>query len=291
MASRSIRSTALTIFALLNLACWITAAISVGLVVGDEVDLGVETLIRTGQATAVAVWEQASPKVAEAASRSPAATPAPRPTENEGIDVQASTTIDRTTLPADPPPAPDTSAAQEASQPVNPTLPPPTPAPTPQPIATLVKSPLLMADPDMNSLTDLNAEMNRSVSGRAVQIRYQEDRLNHEITTVLEEHPDLPYRDVSVDLKRDRAIIRGKVIILGLEVSTKISGTVVAKDCSPQFKIETISVAAMTTPGFVKDQIEDMLLDAMTWYPADYPLCLEQIVLEETRATVYGYRR
>jgi hypothetical protein len=29
----------------------------------------------------------------------------------------------------------------------------------------------------------------------------------------------------------------------------------------------------------------------MTWYPADYPLCLEQIVLEETRLTCYGYRR
>jgi hypothetical protein len=45
------------------------------------------------------------------------------------------------------------------------------------------------------------------------------------------------------------------------------------------------------TPALFKDKIGEMIHQAMAWYPADYPLCLEQIVLEETRATVYGYRR
>jgi hypothetical protein len=56
-------------------------------------------------------------------------------------------------------------------------------------------------------------------------------------------------------------------------------------------EIETISIAGVLTPGFVKDRIKVMLLEALEWYPANYPLCLEQIVLEEDRATIYGHRR
>jgi hypothetical protein len=45
------------------------------------------------------------------------------------------------------------------------------------------------------------------------------------------------------------------------------------------------------TPKIVKDQVQDMVLEAMAWYPEDYPLCLEEIVLEDSQATVYGFRR
>jgi len=37
--------------------------------------------------------------------------------------------------------------------------------------------------------------------------------------------------------------------------------------------------------------VQDMVFEAMAWYPQDYPLCLEEIVLEDIGATVYGYRR
>ncbi len=44
-------------------------------------------------------------------------------------------------------------------------------------------------------------------------------------------------------------------------------------------------------PTFIKERVAGMLLQAVTWYPDDHPLCLEQIVLEESRVTVYGHRR
>jgi hypothetical protein len=45
------------------------------------------------------------------------------------------------------------------------------------------------------------------------------------------------------------------------------------------------------TPGFVKERVKEMFLTLLEWYPKDYLLCLEQIVLEEDRASVYGHRR
>ena len=108
---------------------------------------------------------------------------------------------------------------------------------------------------------------------------------------MLRRNPTLPYQDVRVDLKRDGVVMTGRVTVLGFDVDTEAAGTVAVRDCVPQMEIETISIAGVLTPGFVKDQIQDMILEALAWYPADYPLCLEQIVLEETRATVYGYRR
>ncbi len=59
MFNRNARWIWLTLFALGNLVCWLGVAAAFGLAVGDSVDLGVETFIRRGQATAVAMWEQA----------------------------------------------------------------------------------------------------------------------------------------------------------------------------------------------------------------------------------------
>jgi hypothetical protein len=56
-------------------------------------------------------------------------------------------------------------------------------------------------------------------------------------------------------------------------------------------EIDRLRLAGVMTPAFVRDEVESMIHEAVAWYPADYPLCLEQIVLEETSATVYGHRR
>jgi hypothetical protein len=163
--------------------------------------------------------------------------------------------------------------------------------PSPQPTLALLTQPLLLADPEFHSLAALNAEMARSAPGRVVQIRYQETVLSREIRTVCENNPDLPLRNVQVDLRRDQLVLTGEITVLAFQVNAKVSGTVVARDCRPQIQINTIAMGGVLTPQVVRDQIEQQVLEAMTWYPADYPLCLEQIVLEDTRATIYGYRR
>jgi hypothetical protein len=186
-------------------------------------------------------------------------------------------------LPANTPQPAPTRAAD--SDPV------PTSQPSAQPEATLVSTPLLLADPEISNLALFDAEMDRSAPDRAVQIRYQESALNAEIATLWRNNPDLPYRDVWVDLMRDQVVITGRITVLGFGVNGEVVGQVVVKDCVPVLEIQRVDIAGVMTPSFVREQVESMVLEAMTWYPADYPLCVEQIVLEETRATVYGYRR
>jgi hypothetical protein len=265
MLNRNTRWVWLTLFAVANLACWIGVGVAAGLVIGDRVDLGVETLIRRGQATAVAVWKQAPPK-------------APPPTAPPTAIIQAPSTTQIDTAPSKP--------QATITWPV-----PATPLATAEPEATLVSRPLLLADPEITSLTRLDAEMDRSAPGRAVQIRYQEDTLNLQIAGLWENNPELTFREVHIDLQRDQIVVTGKTTVLGFEVRGEVTGNVVAKECVPELEFESVSIAGVMTPRFVKDEIVDMILQAMDWYPADYPLCLEQIVLEETRLTVYGYRR
>jgi hypothetical protein len=290
MFKRLSRRSRLTLLAVFNLVCWLGVTVSVGVLVSDGVDLGVETLIRQRQATVVAVWEQVSQKPSETEARPATTAQAPLPAKTEAATRDLAT---GTVGPAEtaPPPTPRSQATPTAIWPSAPTPPPSSSEATPQAEQPLISSPLLMADPEITSLVGLNTEMRRSAPGRAVQIRYQEAALNGEIAALLENNPELPYRNVHVDLKRDGVIVTGDATVLGFQVSTEANGTVHAQECLPQMEIETISIAGVLTPGFVKDQIKEMILEAMAWYPADYPLCVEQIVLEETRATVYGYRR
>jgi hypothetical protein len=290
MFNRNARWAWLMLFAITNLLFWVGVAVMAGLVIGDEVDLGVETRIRSGQATGVAWWKQASqrtPKPSVAPTVTGQASP-PAPTQTAKRQPPATITWP---VPPTPLPTGQSLAAQVAMEaPVEVPFSPGNIA-TPEPEATLVSSPLLMANPEISTLTKLDTEMSHSAPYRAVQIRYQEDALNAEIATLWRNNPELPFRDVRVDLQRDQVIVTGKVTVLGFGVTARATGQVVIQECVPQLEIESISIAGVMTPRFVKEQVEDMILEAMTWYPADYPLCLEQIVLEETRLSIYGYRR
>jgi hypothetical protein len=94
-----------------------------------------------------------------------------------------------------------------------------------------------------------------------------------------------------VDFKRDQVVVTGRTIFLGFEVHAEITGGITAADCVPVLEIERLTIAGVLTPRFVTDEVQSRVMEAMTWYPADYPLCVDQIVLEETQATIYGHRR
>jgi len=285
MTNRNLRWVLLTLFALANLVLWAGVAVAVGMAVSPGLDMGLEARLREVQATAQAFWEQRDqpPSYATVTPEDSGADALPNATRSTGEEPFAAVVT-----PSDPEaastPQPETTRTAEGG-------PAPTGQPAASPVPTLVGSPLLLADPAISNLASLDAEMERSAAERPVQIRYQESVLNAEIAALWENNPDLPYRDVWVDLKRDRVVITGRITILGFGVKGEITGQVVAMDCVPALEIEKVGIAGVLTPSFVRDQVEEMVMDAMTWYPADYPLCVEQIVLEETRATVYGYRR
>lgn len=281
------------IFATCNLLFWVAVAAATGLLVSREVDLGVETLIRERQATVAVVWRQVVSRPSEVMGTPsmPTQEAVQEPTQ---ADAKANMVMPMTPAILPPEstqsPTPSVQPTQQLAAAPNPT-PPPLETPIPQPEQAVVSSPLLLSDVKFGNFAQVDQEMRRSAIGRAVQIRYDEATLNSEIATLLENKPDLPYRDVQLDLKHDGMIVAGDVTVLGFTVSTEVEGAVVAQDCLPHVQINSTSVAGVLTPGFVKERIEQMLLDALNWYPADHPLCLQQIVLEEDRATVYGFRR
>jgi hypothetical protein len=285
MSSRDSRWAWLTLFAMANLVLWVGVAVAAGLVVGDEVDLGVEALIRKGQATGVALWEQAPRRETRPPATPTAVVQTSMPAQTQVAQNRPLATI---TWPISLVPQSTEQPPQEdpAAVPISPGN-----TPTPEPEATLVSKPLLMANPEISSLAKLDAEMGQSAPNRAVQIRFDEEALNAEIAALWRNNPELPFRDVRADLQRDQVVVTGRVTILGFGVKAKATGKVAVKDCTPQLEITSISVVGVLTPKFVRDQVEEMILEAMTWYPADYPLCLEQIVLEETRLSIYGHRR
>jgi hypothetical protein len=315
MQNRASRWHWLTILAVANLVIWVALAGLVGLVVGDKLNLGVETMLRQGQATAAAAWEQIAEGEGAPADLLPAGDGPEAPTTGPATSkptqvaqAQPSTAVQWPEQPAarataSPEPIATSALATPALNPAGMTVVVAEPTAT-QPAATetvapsqspteppLLHTPLLLSDPEIHSLASLDTQMKRSASGRPVQIRYREAALNREVAQLSEHNPDLPFREVNIDLKRDAVVLTGKVTVLGFQVDATVTGQVTVEECLPHLEIESVAVAGIMTPRFVRDEVEKMVLDAMTWYPADYPLCLEQIVLEETRATVYGHRR
>ena len=285
MHNRNGRWILLTLFAMANLVFWAGVAVAVGLAVRPGLDLGLEARIREAQATAAAFWDQRGqpPPNPTATPEPDAANPLPAATLSPGEEPLAAVVTPTS------PGAASTSLPGATRSPES--GPEPTGQPAAVPAATLVSSALLLADPTLSNADSFDAEMARSAPERPVQIRYQESMLNAEIAALWENNPDLPYRDVWVDLQRDQVVITGRITVLGFGVRGKVTGQVVARDCVPVLQIKRMDIAGVLTPSFVRDQVEKMVQEAMTWYPADYPLCMEHIVLEETRATVYGYRR
>jgi hypothetical protein len=286
MFSRTPRWSWLALFAAFNLLFWIAAAVAVGVLASDKVDLGVESFVRAQQATAVAAWGKMASEPAKAPAMPTAAAAAPRPTRTKAPAAQPTA---RPTQPVKSAQAPTPIPQLRTTAASIPTTQPPTP--TPEPTETVLNSPLLVSNPDVNALAQIDAEMARSVSGRPVQIRYDELELNRQVDSLLASYPNLSYQNLHVDLKRDQVILRGSMTVLGFQVNAEVQGTVVARNCLPQAEITKISIAGVVTPGFVKDSIKNVIAESLSWYPPDYPLCLEQIVLEEDRVTVYGSRR
>lgn len=294
--SRVSHWTLLSILAMANLIVWVSLAIAVGLLLSDELDIGAETLLRERQATAVAIWSGSPQAVA------PVAQPATIPTDGVG---PASPSVDNTlprpgaALSVTPVTAPATATSppvrtvtsQQATRVAPPTADPGGEQPIAQGEATLESRPLLMADPGIGNMVGMNRAMAESAAGRVVQIRYSEAALNEQIKALLSNNPRLPYHDVYIDLRRDQAVVTAGASVLGFDLDTEVVGSVVADDCLPRMEIESIAIEGVYTPNFVRSQIKALVLEALNWYPPDYPLCLEQIVLEEDRATLYGYRR
>jgi hypothetical protein len=307
MSSRMPRWSCLQFFAICNLAFWVVAAVGIGVLASDIVDLGLESFIREQQAALVALGKQPllelpsqTPRPTTVAARKPTESPSASIEENPTVAVAIpsprfpmtpyATNYRMTPYATSQRPTPYAPTEEPTPRIVQPAS--NTPLPSPQePSVIGASAPLLLADPSLADLMRLDAEIRRSAQGRPVQIRYGEAALNREITDLLASYADLPYRNVQADLQRDWVVLKGDVAVIGFEIPTEVQGRVVARDCRPEAEIESFSLGGLLTPTFIKDQVKAMVLASLDWYPPDYPLCLEQIVLEQDRVTLYGSSR
>ncbi len=326
MSKNASRSGLLTTFVIANLVFWILIAVAVGVLASDLVDLGIESFFRetgTELLSLGIIPAQAPSDRAEAAAPEIAVAESPAQTapqaEPEGPGVAALAPEDPTEAQAQPQepvePAPGMAMTPYATRTpgAQPALPTQAvaaeavaaqPSPAPQQETTRVEalssslsspaldaSPLVLVDPGLDELNALDAEMQKSAAGRSVQIQVAEGALNRELAVALARYGELPYTGVAADLKPGQVVLSGEVNLLGLELPTEVQGTVWAVDCRPMVQIDSVSVGGILTPKFVRQQVVQLVEESLSWYPANYPLCLEQIVIEENRATVYGSRR
>lgn len=327
MSKNASRSGLLTAFVIANLVFWILIAVAVGVLASDLVDLGIESFFReTGTellSLGIAPAQAPSDRVAEAAASEIAVAESPAQTapqaEPEGPGEAALAPADpaeaqvRPQEPGDPAPGMAMTPSATRTPDTQPALPTEAvaaeagaaqPTVVPQQEATRVEAsssnlsapplesdPLLLVDPGLDELNALDAEMQHSAAGRPVHIQVAEGALNRELAAALARYGELPYTGVAADLQPGGIILSGEVSLLGLELPTEVRGAVRAVNCRPVVQIDSVSVGGILTPRFVKQQVVQLVEESLSWYPADYPLCLEQIVIEENRATVYGSRR
>jgi hypothetical protein len=306
MERRSRRRTWLTILAVGNLLIWLTLATTVGLLASDTVDIGAESLFREFQATAGAVIEELPQQIIGPSSGQGSASLAGESTEagddvtgdseapawNEsGSDTSASDGVgtldegDARSPGGSLGAASQVTGADPGSQATSPT------GPSASASSGTTGGLILLSDPNWQELSAMDSQLRASASGRPVQVRYSEAALNRRIAELLASNPEQPYHSMVIDLDRDSVTIAGDVTVLGFDVGAEVQGAVTAANCMPQVSIHSIKVAGLLTPGFVRDGVKDLIVDTLNQYPTNYPLCLEQLVFEDDRVTVYGSRR
>jgi hypothetical protein len=273
--------------AVANLVLWVGLAVGVAMLASDSMNLGIETLVRSGEATAVAYLRQtpavradverkaqgaiAAQDVAGPEARGTAAAPAisgegqagraPLPVTTAGMD--------------DGLPAVDEAATRAGVQAGQ------EPAP----------SPLVLSDPGFTGLMQAGSAVELAARGQQVEIYYDEATLNQEIADLIAESGDLPYTNVRLSLNHDRVLVTGVITVLGLRVNAELLGVPVIEDCGLEMDVQALSIGGLLTPRFIKNQASTVALQALDWYPSNSPVCLEAIALDDGSLTVYGYRR
>jgi len=291
----------LVLLAVSNLILWGAVAFAVSLIASDRLDLGIESSVREYQATAIAAWnagrpgaaasdpsgtvrDSARPRLLPAGSGAPegqtvaSVSASPQPTRPLSEPMSAvvndgGATPDHSTDPGLEGSAPGASTVALAEN------------------GPHITAPLILADPVLDDLTSLDQEMTRSASGRVVQIRYLETTLNDEIGALLAARTDLLYQNVHVDLGAQQVVVAGDVRVFGLAIQAEVRGNIVARDCGPQFELSSVKIGRLFTPVFIRDKVKELLDEALDWYPVDYPLCIDGIVVQPDRVTLYGHRR
>ena len=126
-----------------------------------------------------------------------------------------------------------------------------------------------------------------SHSGEPFKVELTEQEAAETIAWYLGRNPRIPFREPQVFITPTGISAKGVAEIAGLRVGLTGRAAIELRDGVPFVTLEDLDVAGMAVPGFVQDRIQAEV-DAQFSLAEDLPLVIDDLVLEEGKATVQG---
>jgi len=140
-------------------------------------------------------------------------------------------------------------------------------------------------EPDMAALRQ---ELNEGGhNGEPFTVEVTDQEAAETIAWYLEGHPNVPFRDPQVSIRPEGVTAEGVAEILGLRIGISGRAAIRLRDGAPLVTLEDLHLAGLAVPGFVRDRIQTEI-DAQFSLAQNLPVLIEEIRLEEGRATILG---
>lgn len=140
-------------------------------------------------------------------------------------------------------------------------------------------------EPDIKDLRQRLIEGGHSGEPFTLEITDQEAA--ETIAWYLRGHPNIPFGEPQVFITPDGIAARGVAEIAGLGVSLYGQAHIELRDGVPYVTLGDLDVAGVAVPGFVRNTIQSEI-DAQFALSQNLPLIIDELVLEEGKATVRG---
>jgi hypothetical protein len=140
-------------------------------------------------------------------------------------------------------------------------------------------------EPDIAELRDRLIEGGHS--GEPFSLEVTDQEAAETIAWYLSRHPTIPFGEPQVIIGPDGVSAKGVAQIAGLRVGLTGRAELELRDGVPIVTLGDLDVAGVAVPGFVRDRIQAEI-DSQFDLAQDLPLIIEEVMLEEGKATVWG---
>jgi hypothetical protein len=153
---------------------------------------------------------------------------------------------------------------------------------TPEEAAVTVEPRL---EPDIAALRQKLIEGGHSGEPFSVEVTDQEAA--ETIAWYLSRHPNVPFGEPQVLIRANGLLAKGVAEIAGLRVGLTGQANIDLRDGVPIVMLGDLDVAGVAVPGLVRDRIQAEI-DAQFSLAQNLPLIVDELILEEGKATVRG---
>ena len=127
------------------------------------------------------------------------------------------------------------------------------------------------------------------VHGVPFELTISQDEITQQITTYLENNPDVAFSDLQVTLTPGAGLVTGKAKIAGFSLPFKATVTVEVVDGKPRLKVLKLDVMGGLIPGFIKNQLIAMIeQNAELPIVQDLPVTLTEVEILAGHAVARG---